>query len=59
MDFQQKKLEKELQELKKLIDVHFVQRKKVQKGSHNGPLKSKSVHFGPQLAQRLRLVRDD
>ena len=29
MDFQQKKLEKELQELKKLIDVHFVQRKKV------------------------------
>ena len=31
MDFQQKKLEKELQELKKLIDVHFVQRKKVLK----------------------------
>lgn len=56
MDFQQKKLEKELQELKKLIDVHFVQRKKDEEEltALEDRIEKRKEYRAAQLAERAR-----
>ncbi|CBY25162.1 unnamed protein product [Oikopleura dioica] len=56
MDFQQKKLEKELQELKKLIDVHFVQRKKDEEELQalENRIEKRKESRAAQLAERAR-----
>lgn len=56
-EFQQKKLEKELSELKKLIDLHFVQRKKDEeelKGLEDR-IEKRKEYRAAQLAERARV----
>ena len=56
-EFQQKRLEKELSELKKLIDLHFVQRKKDEeelKGLEDR-IEKRKEYRAAQLAERARV----